>query len=97
MHNFVFLHVFSNRFNYFFTTMDYTCRPWSKRKNLAHFITKTKNATSTKIYVPTLDINPYLHKFIEPILINSSFLTLDVHVYIVHGPKGRMANCLSKM
>ena len=33
-------------------------------------ISKTKKATPTKIGVHALDINPYLHEFFEPILIN---------------------------
>ena len=39
--------------------------------NLAIFessnISETANATPTKIGVHTCDINPYLHKFFEPI------------------------------
>ena len=42
--------------------------------NLAIFegsnISETGEDTSTKIGVHACDINPYLHKFIEPILIN---------------------------
>ena len=42
--------------------------------NLAVFegnsISETGEGTPTKIGVHTFDINPYLHKFFEPILIN---------------------------
>ena len=42
--------------------------------NLAVFkgsnISETRVATPTKIGVYALDINPYLHKFFEPILID---------------------------
>ena len=33
-------------------------------------ISETREATSTKIGVPAFDINPYLHKFFEPIPID---------------------------
>ena len=42
--------------------------------NLAVFegsnISETREATPTKIGVHALDINPYMHEFIEPILID---------------------------
>ena len=45
-----------------------------RKGNLAVFegssITETGKATPTKIGVHELDINPYLHKFFEPILID---------------------------
>ena len=45
------------------------------RPNLkANIITKTGEATTTKIGVHAFDIYPYLHKFFEPILFNSKFL-----------------------
>ena len=44
------------------------------KENLAVFessnISKTKKATLTKIGAHACDINPYLHEFIEPILID---------------------------
>ena len=52
--------------------MDYS--PRSRKGNLAVFessgISKTGEATPTKIGVDEFDINPYLHKFFEPILID---------------------------
>ena len=48
-----------------------------RKENLAVFessnISKTRAATSTKIGVHALDINSYLHKFFEPIPIDSIF------------------------
>ena len=45
-----------------------------RKGNLAVFgssnISKTKVVTPTKIGVYTFDINPYLHDFFEPILID---------------------------
>ena len=45
-----------------------------RKGNLAVFgssnISKTGEATPTKIGVHTFDINPYLHDFFEPILID---------------------------
>ena len=45
-----------------------------RKGNLAVFegsiISETRVATPTKIGVYALDINPYLHKFFEPIPIN---------------------------
>ena len=45
-----------------------------RKGNLAVFessgISKTKGVTPIKIDVHELDINPYLHKFFEPILID---------------------------
>ena len=45
-----------------------------RRGNLAVFesssISETKETTPTKIGVNELDINPYLHEFFEPILID---------------------------
>ena len=45
-----------------------------KKGNLVKFersnIFKTKKATTTKIGVHTLHIQPYVHEFFEPILIN---------------------------
>ena len=53
--------------------MDYS--PWSERKFGRFFflnkkISKTGKALPTKINVLELDINPYMHKFFEPILSN---------------------------
>ena len=46
----------------------------SRKKNLAVFessgISKTGEVTPTKIGVHACDINPYLHEFFEPILID---------------------------
>ena len=48
-----------------------------RKGNLAVFegsgISKTGEVTPTKIGVYALDINPYLHEFFEPILIDSIF------------------------
>ena len=45
-----------------------------KRENLTVFesisISKTRIVTPTKIGVHAFDINPYLHEFFEPILID---------------------------
>ena len=45
-----------------------------RKGNLAIFessnISETGEATSTKFGVHALDINPYLHEFFEPILID---------------------------
>ena len=45
-----------------------------RKENLAVFegssISKTGEVTPTKIGVYACDINPYLHEFFEPILIN---------------------------
>ena len=45
-----------------------------RKGNLAIFegssISETKEAPPTKISVHALDINPYLHEFFEPILID---------------------------
>ena len=45
-----------------------------RKENLAVFegssISKTGEALSTKIGVPAFDINPYLHEFLELILID---------------------------
>ena len=45
-----------------------------RKGNLAVFegsgISKTEKVTPTKIGVHTLDINPYLHEFFEPIPID---------------------------
>ena len=50
--------------------MDYS--PWFRKGNLAVFessgISKTGEATPTKIGVHALHIHPYLHEFFEPIL-----------------------------
>ena len=65
-----------------FNTIDYIYSPWSQKKILAIFessnISKTKEAMSIKIGVHAFDINPYLHKIFEAILIDSIFLmTMD--------------------
>ena len=48
-----------------------------RKGNLAVFessnISKTGDATPTKIGVHAFDINPYLHEFFEPILLTSFF------------------------
>ena len=48
-----------------------------RKGNLAVFessnISETKEATPIKIGVHAFDINPYLHNFFEPILIDSIF------------------------
>ena len=45
-----------------------------RKGNLAVFegsnISETEEVTPTKIGVPELGINPYMHKFFEPILLN---------------------------
>ena len=45
-----------------------------RKENLAVFegsgISETREVTPTKIGVYACDINPYLHEFFEPILIN---------------------------
>ena len=55
----------------------YIYSPWSQRKILAFFessnISEIKEAMLIKIGVHAFDINPYLHKFFEPILIDSIF------------------------
>ena len=53
-------------------------RAWTivhvRKGNMAIFessgISETREATSTKIGVDAFDINPYLHEFFEPILID---------------------------
>ena len=56
-------------------TMDYS--PWSEREILAVFessnISETGEVMPTKTGVHACDINPYLHKFFELILINQNF------------------------
>ena len=48
-----------------------------RKGNLAIFessnISETKETTPTKTGAHALDIDPYLHKFFEPILINKIF------------------------
>ena len=51
-------------------------------------ISETGEAMPTKIGVHAFDINPYLHKFFEPIPIHSIF---SLPWTIVHGPKGKLA------
>ena len=57
--------------------MDYS--PWSEREiwpNLkSSNISETGEAMPTKIGVHAFHINPYLHEFFEPILIDSIFFT----------------------
>ena len=70
------------------STMDYS--PWSKREfwpnlKLAIIISKTGEATPTKLGVHAFHFNLYLHEFFEPILI------FDLHG-IVHGPKGNFCH-----
>ena len=52
-----------------------------RKGNLAIFessnISETGEATPTKIGMHVLDINPYLHEFFEPILINFFLMTMD--------------------
>ena len=52
--------------------MDYS--PWSEKEIWPFLkggrISKTKKAMPTKVGVHVLHINPYLHEFIEPILID---------------------------
>ena len=68
--------------------------PWTivhgKKGNLAIFessnISETKKVMPIKIGVHAFDINPYLHKFFEPILIDSIF---SLPWTIVHGKKGK--------
>ena len=61
-----------------------------RKGNLAVFessnISETKEVTPIKIGVHAFDINPYLHKFFEPILIDSIF---SLPWTIVHGKKGK--------
>ena len=56
------------------------------KENLAKFeksnISKTKEATSTKIGLHAFDINTYLHEFFEPI---------QSVTFLVHGRKGNLA------
>ena len=64
----------------FLMTMDYS--PWVRKENLAVLegsnISETEETTPTKIVVHTLDINPYLHQFFQPIQIDWNFLmTMD--------------------
>ena len=51
-------------------TMDYN--PWVEREIWPflrrYIISETKEVTPTKIGAHACDINPYLHKFFEPIL-----------------------------
>ena len=53
-------------------TMDYS--PWSEKEIWPFFkvaiISKNVEAMPTKIGVHAFDINPYLHKFFEPIPID---------------------------
>ena len=46
--------------------------PWSERENWPNLktsnISETREGMSTKIGMHACDINPYLHKFFEPIL-----------------------------
>ena len=49
-------------------------------------ISETNKAMPIKIGVHSFDINPYLHKFFEPILIDSIF---SLPWTIVHGQKGK--------
>ena len=49
-------------------------------------ISETREVTPTKTGVHARDINPYLHKFFEPIPIDSIFL---LPWTIVHGQKGK--------
>ena len=49
-------------------------------------ISKTGVAMLTKIVLRAFDINPYLHEFFEPILIDSIF---SLPWTIVHVPKGK--------
>ena len=49
-------------------------------------ISETKEAMPIKVGVHAFDINPYLHKFFELILINSIF---SLPWTIVHGQKGK--------
>ena len=48
--------------------------PWSEREILPFLkgshISETGEATPTKISVHALDIDPYMHEFFEPILID---------------------------
>ena len=65
----------------------YIYSPWSQRKILAVFessnISEINKTMLIKIGVHAFDINPYLHIFFEPILIDSIF---HYHgLYIVHG------------
>ena len=49
----------------------------------ANFISKTREATPTKIGVHVCYINPYLHDFFEPILSNLFFLmTMDYSPWV---------------
>ena len=52
-----------------------------RKGNLAvferYFISETGEATPTKTGVHACDINPYLHKFFEPILFDSFFTPMD--------------------
>ena len=56
----------------FLMTMDYS--PWVEREIWpflrGNIISETGEVTPTKIGARACDINPYLHKFFEPIPIN---------------------------
>ena len=56
-------------------TMDYS--PWVEREIWPFLkgsnISETGETTPTKIGVHALDMDPYLHEFFEPILIDSIF------------------------
>ena len=61
-----------------------------RKGNLAKFesskISETEEAMLTKIGEHACDINPYLHEFFEPILIDSIF---SLPWTIAHGQKGK--------
>ena len=61
-----------------------------RKGNLAFFessnISETREATPTKIGVHAFDINPYLHEFFDPILLDSIF---SLPWTIAHAPKGK--------
>ena len=71
----------------------YYYSPWSKRKicpNLkANFVSKTSEATPTKIGVHACYINRYLHEFFELILID---LIFSLPWTIAHGLKGKFGH-----
>ena len=67
-----------------------------RKGNLAVFessnISETNKAMPIKIGVHAFDINPYLHKFFEPILIGSIFSLPWIMYTLDHGQKGKFGH-----
>ena len=67
-----------------------------RRENWSNFkieISETGEAPPTKIGTHVLHINPYLHKFFDPILRDSIF---SLPWTIVHGRKGKFSQNISE-